>query len=230
MSPSNVKFQLYTYFRSSCAGRLRIALNLKSTPYEPIFVNLLKGEQLSDEHKEINPNATVPVLLSTHQENGKSTTFKVTQSLAALEYLEESLPNTRALLPPVSNPEARAQARELALLIATDIQPVTNLRAQKKVKQLDADATKWALEFSVAGFTAFEKTVVHSAGKFCVGDEITLADVCLVPAVWSAERVGLKLADYPTTKRIYDLMLEEAAVKEAFWQNQPDTPEELRMK
>ncbi|KAK2871638.1 hypothetical protein FQN49_002991 [Arthroderma sp. PD_2] len=230
MSSSNLKFQLYTYFRSSCAGRLRIALNLKSTPFEPIFVNLLKGEQLSDEHKEINPNATVPVLVSKSQDNGNSTTFTVTQSLAALEYLEEALPNTRSLMPAVSNPTARAQVRELALLVATDIQPVTNLRIQKKVKSIDGDATKWALELSVAGFTAFEKTVAHSAGKFCVGDEITLADVCLVPAVWSAERVGLKLADYPTTKRIYDRMVEETAVKEAVWQNQPDTPEELRLK
>lgn len=232
MSSSNPEFELYTYFRSSCSGRLRIALNLKSIPYEPKFIHLVKGEQLSESYKEINPNGTVPVLVSKFKDENQATTTRhaISQSLAALEYLEECLPGKRALLPPISNPIARAHVRNLATIIVADIQPVTNLRIQKKVKSHNVDATRWSAELASSGFEAFEKSVVKTAGRFCVGDDITLADVCLVPAVWAAQRVDVDFSQYPTVKRIFETMLEEKAVQDAHWQNQPDTPDDLRAK
>ncbi len=225
---STPKFKLYTYFRSSCSGRLRIALNLKSIPYQPVCVNLLKGEQLSLEHKAINPSASVPVLVSEISQGGTEQTFVVGQSISALEYLEEACPHTRPLLPPLSQSTARAQVRNLVNIVACDIQPVTNLRIQKRVKAIGGDPTLWSCELMAEGFEAFERAADKSAGTFCVGDDITLADVCLVPAVWSAQRVGLDLEPYPIVRRMFETMLKENAVMEAHWKNQPDTPEDLR--
>ncbi|KAL1956636.1 hypothetical protein VTO42DRAFT_6983 [Malbranchea cinnamomea] len=229
-SPSS--FELYTYFRSSCAGRLRIALALKDIPYTPHYVNLLKGEQHSDSHKSLNPTGTVPVLVAQYPDNK---TVSIGQSVAALEFLEECNPRTadgkecsRKLLPPADDVVGRAQVRTLVNIISNDIQPVTNLRIQKRVSALNGDPAAWSRELASAGLEAFEKTVSKSAGTFCVGDSITLADVCLVPAVWAAERVGVDVATYPLVKRIFERMLEEEAVKKAHWKAQPDTPEELR--
>ena len=230
MSPPT-SFDLHTYFRSSCAGRLRIALALKQIPHKNHFINLLKGDQHSSSHKSLNPNATVPVLVA-HYPDGHSLT--IGQSVAALEYLEECDPPTttgepaRRLLPDASDVEARAQVRTLVNIISNDVQPVTNLRIQKRVKALDGDATAWARELASAGLEAFERTMEKSAGMFCVGDRITLADVCLVPAVWAAERVGVDVTEYPVVKRVFERMLEEEAVQRAHWKRQEDTPEELR--
>lgn len=228
---SPTSFDLHTYFRSSCAGRLRIALSLKQIPHKTHFINLLKGEQHSASHKSLNPTGTVPVLVA-HYVDGH--TLTIGQSVAALEFLEECDPPTttgqpaRKLLPDAKEVEARAQVRALVNIIANDVQPVTNLRIQKRVKALDGDATAWARELARDGLEAFEKTAARSAGTFCVGDEITLADVCLVPAVWAAERVGVDVAEFPVVKRVFERMLEEEAVQKAHWKRQEDTPEELR--
>ncbi|WEW58243.1 glutathione S-transferase [Emydomyces testavorans] len=233
-------FELYGYFRSSCSGRLRIALNLKSLPYTLHPINLLKGDQHSDAFKALNPTATVPLLVISNPAAPPSTstptssappTFSIGQSLAALEFLEESplsTTNPRPLLPPLSNPFARAQVRSICALIACDIQPVTNLRVQKMVKALHGDPTAWSHELATRGFEALETLLGASAGRFCVGDEITLADVCLVPAVWAAERVGVEFARLPVVKRVFEEMLKEEAVQKAHWQRQEDTPAELR--
>ncbi|EAS35960.3 maleylacetoacetate isomerase [Coccidioides immitis RS] len=225
-------FELYGYFRSSCSGRLRIAFHLKSIPYTRHPVNLLKGEQHSDTYKSLNPTNTVPLLVVSNINNTvspSSASFSIGQSLAALEYLEEALPtNARPLLPPISNPVARAHVRTICNIIACDVQPVTNLKIQKKVKALDGDPTVWSRDLATQGFGAVEKLLELSAGRFCVGDEITLADVCLVPAVWAAERVGMDLARFPITKRVFEEMLKEEAVQKAHWQKQEDTPEDLR--
>jgi maleylacetoacetate isomerase len=125
----------------------------------------------------------------------------------------------------------RAQVRNICNIIACDIQPVTNLRVQKRVKALSGDAdvaTQWARELAGAGFGALERTIANSAGKFCVGDEITLADVCLVPAVWAAQRVGVEIKEYPVVNGVFGRMEQQEAVQRAHWRNQPDTPEELR--
>ena len=245
-------FDLYTYFRSSCAARLRIALELKGIPYTPHFVNLLKGEQFSDQHKRLNPTATVPVLVAHYLSEPTGTAagggaapprqpdheFTIGQSLAAMEFLEEVMPAASdnnnnnsglALLPPLSDPQARARVRTVCGIIACEIQPVTNQRVQKRVKKLDADPTAWANEVASGGFEALEAVLEKTSGGFCVGEKISMADVCLVPAVWAAERVGVDVKGlYPVVYGVHERMLAEEAVKKAHWRNQPDTPEEFR--
>lgn len=215
---------LYTYFRSSCSARLRIALNLKEIPYTPIFVNLLKDEQSTPAHKEINPSGLLPALII---ENEGKTPVTITQSLAALEYLDEAFPGP-ALLP--TDPESRAQARTLASIIACDVQPVTNLKILKRVAPLGADRASWSKDLIEEGLRAYEATVARSAGKFSVGNEISIADICLIPAAWGAERVGVDLKAFPVTCGIIRNLEGEQAVIRGHWQNQPDTPEELRAK
>ncbi|PGH13306.1 maleylacetoacetate isomerase [Helicocarpus griseus UAMH5409] len=223
---------LHTYFRSSCAARLRIALNLKNLPYTTSYVNLLKGEQHSAEHKQLNPSGTVPVLVITSKDpNGAETSFSIGQSIAALEYLEEITANTTDnlnLLPPVTDVKTRAQIRTLVQIMASDIQPVTNLRIQKRVSALGADNTAWARELMQDGFRALETVLKDTAGEYCVGDGLSLADVCLVPAVWAALRIGVELREYPVLERVWGRLEELEAVKKAHWKRQGDTPEELR--
>ncbi|EAW11336.1 maleylacetoacetate isomerase MaiA [Aspergillus clavatus NRRL 1] len=221
------KITLHTYFRSSCSARLRIALNLKSIPYTSIAVNLLNGEQLTPENRTLNPSATVPTLIITHPTKAPTT---ITQSLAALEYLEETtLGSSHALLPPASDPEARALVRTLTDILSCDIQPVTNLKILKRVAPFGVDRAAWSKELIEDGFRAYEAIAARTAGVFSVGDSITMADVCLVPAVWGAERAGVKVQEFPTIWRVAQRLELEDAVKRAHWRTQPDTPEEFRM-
>jgi maleylacetoacetate isomerase len=229
------KLTLHTYFRSSCSARLRIALNLKSIPYESIYVNLLKDEQQTETYKKLNPSASVPALVIPASDSATqhTSTFAIGQSIAALEYLEEAYPNaTPRLLPPISEPGGRAAVRSLVQIIASDVQPLTNMRVMRRVSaQAGGDqeaASKWARELMMQGFEAFEAAVGKSGGKYCVGDEMTLADVVLVPAVWGAERYGVEIGRYPKIKEVYERMLQEPAVQKAHWKNQEDTPQELR--
>ena len=188
------KVTLHTYFRSSCSARLRIALALKQIPYNPIYINLLKNEQSSSKNSDVNPSSTVPTLIISdpNQDGQDQEPVVITQSLAALEYLDEAYPTFGpALLPPLSKPKERAIARTLAQIVSCDIQPVTNLRILTRVAPFGADRTSWSKDLIETGFEAYEKLALKSAGKFSVGDEISMADLCLVPAVWGAERVGL---------------------------------------
>ncbi|KAL3464944.1 glutathione S-transferase [Aspergillus heterothallicus] len=231
MTAANPKITLYTYFRSSCSARLRIALALKSIPYTPIHINLLKGEQLGPKNKAINPSATVPTLvLEVLSDAGtEPKTVTITQSLAALEYLEETFPNKGAsILPPSSDPESRAIVRTLSSIISCDVQPVTNLRILKRVAPFGVHRAAWSKDLIEDGFAAYEAIAEHSAGVFSVGDNISMADVCLIPAVWGAERVGVDLAKYPTITRIAQALEKEAAVREGHWTTQGDTPDEFR--
>ncbi|KAJ5316900.1 hypothetical protein N7508_001408 [Penicillium antarcticum] len=220
------KVTLHTYFRSSCSARIRIALHLKGIPYDAVYVNLLKNEQSTPAHVAINPSGTVPALVI-EQDTKKTTT--ITQSLAALEYLDEAFPEKGpALLP--SDPETRATVRTLANIIACDVQPVTNLRILKRVAPLGADRAGWSRDLIVDGLRAYEAVVAGSAGRFSVGDQITIADLCLIPAAWGAERVGVDLGEFPVTSRIVGNLEEVQAVKLGHWRAQEDTPEEFRVK
>lgn len=216
---------LYTYFRSSCSARLRIALHLKNIPFDSVFVNLLRDEQSSPTHLAVNPSGTVPALVIPRT----SGPLTITQSLAALEYLDEAFPDTGpALLP--SDPEPRALVRTLAAIIACDVQPVTNLRILKRVAPLGADRAAWSKELIEDGLRAYEAIVSCSAGRFSVGDQITLADICLIPAAWGAERVNVDLAGFPVTNRIVQNLEKEDAVRKGHWRTQEDTPAEFRVK
>ncbi|RAL01410.1 maleylacetoacetate isomerase MaiA, partial [Aspergillus ibericus CBS 121593] len=225
---------LHTYFRSSCSARLRIALNLKSLPYTSIPINLLKDEQHDPLNKSLNPSASVPVLIiqssspnpsdpSHQQQQQQPPPIIIPQSLAALEYLEEAYPSSHPLLPPPSSPETRALVRTLVNIIACDVQPVTNLRILKRVAKLGMDRTTWSKELVEEGFRAYEEIVRQCAGTYSVGDCITLADVCLVPAVWGAERVGVEMGGFPTILRVWGNLEGLEAVRRAHWRRQGDT-------
>jgi maleylacetoacetate isomerase len=186
--------KLYTYWRSSAAFRVRIALNLKGLAYESVPRHLMRdgGEQRSREYLALNPQGLVPAL----DHDGTL----VTQSLAICEYLEEIHPEPR-LLP--GNAVARAQVRSMALAVACDIHPLNNLRVllylRGELHQQDEAVNRWARHWIARGFEALEQLVArHSAdGLHCYGSCVTLADVFLLPQVFNARRVELDLAPYP---------------------------------
>lgn len=188
---------LYGYFRSSAAYRVRIALNLKGVDYDQIPVNLVQGEQRDGEHLARNPQGLVPSLVL-------DDSSVINQSLAVCEYLDEVHPEP-ALLP--VDALGRAQVRGLAQLIACEIHPLNNLKVLKYlVGELGADeAAKlaWYHHWIGEGFTALEAMLANlSNGDFCYGDTPTLADICLVPQVYNAQRFECDLSAYPTIQRI----------------------------
>lgn len=220
MSDNQEEIVLYTYFRSSCSARLRIALLHKSLPFTSKYVNIKDNHHHETAYTSINPSVTVPTLLI------PSSDVAITQSLAALEYLDEAFPSTPSLLP--QDPAKRATARALAQIIAGDIQPPTNMRVLQRVSALGGDATEWVRDIAGKGLKAYEALASKSAGKFSVGDELTIADVCLVPAVWNAERYGVDLSGMPTVRRVYEEASKVPAVRGAHWKVQEDCPESLR--
>lgn len=226
---SQQRLLLHTYFRSSCSARVRTAAHLKGIPLEYSYIHLLKNDQSTPEYTATNPSGFVPTL-SLNTTKGEQVVIQ--QSIAILEFLEEYFPDTPHLLPPISEPLNRAKVRELVNIIANDTQPPTNLRILKKVKKLggeDAPA-EWAKHFMSSGLAAYDKVAKAYAGKYSVGDEISMADVVLAPAVEGALRYGVDLEALPTVKRIYERIREEESFKAGDWKHQPDTPEEFRVK
>jgi maleylpyruvate isomerase len=210
-------YDLYTYFRSSAAYRVRIALNLKGLRYTPRPVHLARGEQRNARYRRINPQGFVPTLIADDT--------PLTQSLAIIEYLEETHPEP-PLLP--ADPLGRARVRGLALAVACDIHPLNNLRVLNHLRDgagLDEGARQaWARRWIAEGFDAIEAQLTGSprAGAFCHRDAPGLADVCLVPQVFNAGRVGLDLDPYPTIRRIDAACRELPAFADAAPAAQPD--------
>lgn len=217
-------FQAYVYYRSSCSGRLRIALNLKKITPTYKYVNLVNKEQRTEEYTLINPSHTVPTLIITSPSGAPL--VKITQSIPALEYLEEAYPNLTPLLP--KDLAARAIVRTLTAILAADVQPITNLSILNRVEGIGGDKAVWAREIMTQGLLAYEAVAKDSAGEFSVGDEISMADVCLVPAMWGAERFGVDFGEMPTVRRVYERLMGMEEVKRAHWTRQEDTPVELR--
>ncbi|RTR05917.1 maleylacetoacetate isomerase [Halomonas nitroreducens] len=209
---------LYGYFRSSAAYRVRIALNLKGLAYDQAPVNLVKAEQRGDDFRARNPQGLVPVL---ETDDGE----RLTQSLAICEYLEERYP-APALLP--VDPAGRARVRGLAQLVASEIHPLNNLRVLKYlVHELGVDDTAklaWYRHWIHEGFAAMEAMLTQDAGtgEFCHGDAPTLADVCLVPQVFNAERFECDLSAYPTIRRLVASCRALPAFQQAAPEAQPD--------
>jgi maleylacetoacetate isomerase len=213
--------KLYSYWRSSAAYRVRIALNLKGLPYETIPVNLAKngGEHKSAEYHEVNPQQFVPVLK--HGERW------LRQSLAILEYIEEVFDGPRLL--PVTARE-RARVRALAQLIACDIHPLNNLRVLKYLEhehhtpQIERDV--WVRHWITEGFKPLEELLVQnpSTGSFCEGDMPSMADVCLIPQVFNANRFGVDLTPFPTILRINEHCMTLSPFDNARPERQPDAP------
>jgi maleylacetoacetate isomerase/maleylpyruvate isomerase len=209
--------KLYTYFRSSAAFRVRIALNLKGLAYEPAFVHLPKGEHRAPAYGAINPQALVPAL----DDDGNL----LTQSLAIIEYLDETHPKT-PLLP--RDAPGRARVRSLAMLIACEIHPLNNLRILQHLKhalgQNDEQVNAWYRHWIADGLARFEADLAKSegTGKFCHGDTPTMADCCLVPQVFNAQRYQCDTSPYPTVIRVFAECMKLDAFDRAQPSKQPD--------
>lgn len=210
--------KLYGYFRSSASYRVRIALNLKGLDYQHEGVHLLKngGEQLSASYKQINPDALVPAF----EDQGQI----LTQSLAILEYLDEVYPEP-PLLPATALD--RAYVRSLALAIACEIHPVNNLRILKyltgELQLSDEQKNAWYKHWVETGLLALEQKLnSHPTADFCFGDRPGLADCCLVPQIFNAQRFNCDLTALPTIMRIYQNCMELPAFIAASPAQQPD--------
>jgi maleylacetoacetate isomerase len=210
--------KLYDYFRSSAAYRLRIALNLKGIAPERASVHLRHGAQRAEDYLAMNPQGLVPALVT---DSGDV----LTQSLAIIEWLEESCPQ-----PPVLPPDAagRARVRALALAIACDIHPLNNLRVLNYLTgtlgATDAQKDGWYRYWCDVGFEALETRLAREAstGTFCHGDTPTMADICLVPQLANARRVDLDLSPYPTLLAIETACTALPAFAAAAPHRQPD--------
>ena len=210
---------LYDYCRSSAAYRVRIALNLKAINYQQVSVNLLQREQVSANHRSRNPQELVPVL----EDQGQL----FTQSMSICEYLDEAYPETPALLPNL--PVPRARVRAMAQLICCDIHPLNNLRV---IKYLVGELTiskqqksTWYGHWIQQGFAAFEQLLAENpkTGSYCHGDTPTLADICLVPQVFNAQRFDVDLTPYPTIGNIYKQLENLEPFAKAHPTRQPDS-------
>ena len=219
---------LHTYFRSSSAARLRIALNLKGIQYKSVYVNLGTGEQTTPAYLALNPSGTVPLLV--HGAPGGD--ISIGQSVAALEYLEEVFTTTAALLPSLEDSAGRAFVRELVSVVVADMQPVTSLRLQAAIEKGGMDTAEWTRTWTTRGLVVYEKLLAREGrkeGRFSYGDSPTLADVCLVPALWNATGNGLDLSQYPKLNDVFREMQALEAVQNAHWQRQGDTPAGLKI-
>jgi maleylpyruvate isomerase len=203
--------KLHGYFRSSAAYRVRIALNLKGLTAQHLPHHLRKGEQCAPAYLAINPQGLVPTL---EGDDGAA----LTQSLAIIEWLDETHPNP-PLLP--RDPLRRAKVRAFALAIACDIHPVQNLKVLARLRQLgvaEEKVTEWAAWVNREGLAACEALIEGDQGPFCFGAAPTVADLCLVPQLANARRFGVDVSAYPR------LLEAEAAAKEikAFADAAPD--------
>ncbi len=209
--------KLYTYFRSSAAWRVRIALALKGLPWTPEYIHLLRhgGEQNQPAYRALNPTGLVPTL---ETDDGGV----LMQSLAIIEWLEETHP-TPALLP--RDPLARAHVRAIALTIACDIHPLDNLRVLRHLKDVlgqDQGARDaWYAHWIAEGLAALE-AMMRGSGPFCHGDTPTLADICLVPQMANARRNNCPLDAYPKLSRADAAALALAAFRDTAPDHQPD--------
>lgn len=209
-------FELYTYFRSSAAFRVRIALNHKGLAWEPAVVWLPGGEQAADPYRQVNVQGLVPTLV----DGG----HRLSQSLAIIEYLDETQPGPK-LLP--AQPLDRARVRSLSLLVACDIHPLNNLRVLTYLKgpmgQPQAAVDAWYRHWCDQGLSALEQELADPrSGSFCHGDSVTMADLCLVPQVFNAQRFSVDTGAYPRTMRVFDACMRLEAFRKAQPSEQPE--------
>jgi maleylacetoacetate isomerase len=215
----STSLKLYSYWRSSASYRVRIALNLKGLHYEVIPVNLLVGEHVQPEFDARNPQHMVPVLM--HGER------VMRQSLAILEWLEETFEGGYSLL---AGPKRdRARIRAISHLIASDIAPINVLRVVNYLGTVhhfdDAAKHAWMLHWMKEGFDALEVLLDNpSTGAFCEGDEPTMADCCLIPQIYNAKRWQMDLSAYPRMLAIYAHAMGFKEFSDAVPERQPDAP------
>lgn len=211
-----MSYVLHGYFRSSAAFRVRIALALKGIDAQQIYHHLRHGEQRSPDYLALNPQGLVPAL--------EADGTVLTQSLAIIEYLDETVPGA-ALLPP--DPTARARVRAIAQIVACDIHPIDNLRVLNYLRhdlaQDEASVARWYNHWIASGFEAIEQRLAEpQTGRFVHGDSPTLADICLVPQVFNAANFKLDLSPFPRIRVIFDHAMTLPAFANSAPQQQPD--------
>jgi maleylpyruvate isomerase len=196
---------LYTYFRSSAAFRMRIALHYKGLSYDPKYVSLVKSEHLSADYAKLNPQGLVPTLL-----DGEHV---LNQSMAMIEYLDETQTGPK-LLP--GEALQRWRIRSLAQLVACEIHPINNLRILKYLKSPlnhnQEEIDTWYRHWCIEGLAAYERElhagpISFSNGRYSVGDEVSLADVCLVPQIFNAKRFNVDTSAFPKTMAIFERLM-----------------------
>jgi maleylpyruvate isomerase len=208
--------KLYTYFRSSAAYRVRIALNLKGLPYEMVAVHLTKdgGQQHRPEFRAVNPQERVPALALSSGE-------VLTQSLAIVEYLDDIAPEP-PLLP--ADALARAKVRAIAQMVACDIHPLNNLISlqylKRALKHEQTEIDVWYHHWVIEGFKAIEAMITPA--PYACGAHVTLADVCLIPQVFNARRLKVPLEQFPKIVAVETACLKLPAFDKARPENQPD--------
>lgn len=206
--------KLFTYFRSTASYRVRLVLSYKNIAYDSHYVNLRTNEQ-NQQYKEINPFGLVPTL--------KTTQGSISQSLAIIEYIEKIYPT-----PPIwlNDPFLQAQAMSIALAICCDIHPINNLRILKYLESSlntsEEQKSTWYHHWVHEGFRPLENQLSYSAGTFCIGDDLSIADICLIPQVYNANRFNIDLSPYPTIKRVNDHLLSQRWAELAIPERQAD--------
>jgi maleylacetoacetate isomerase len=218
--------QLYSYYRSSSSYRVRLALGHKGLDYNYNAVHLVRngGEQHAPAYRALNPQELVPTLVDGD--------FTLTQSLAIMEYLEEKYPK-----PPIlpKDIEQRAYVRQLSLISVADIHPLNNLKVlthlTSEFSVTQEQKTAWYHKWITQGFNAVEALLQRSTfrtGPYCCGDQITMADMCLIPQVYNARRYEMSLAPWPLITAIEQSCLKLKTFLDASPEYQPDTPEDHR--
>ncbi len=217
--------KLYNYFRSSTSFRVRIALHLKNIKFEYLPVHLLNegGEQNKKFYRELNPMGEVPTLVDGD--------IRIGQSFAILEYLEDQYPETK-LFP--DNFVAKAMVRQFCENINCGIHPLHNLKVLQYLEGNlavgQSERKQWISYWITKGLTAAEETVSRTAGKFCFGNQVTMADLFLVPQLFSSERFEVDLTPFAKLNEIKSNCMALDPFKLAHPGCQPDTPEELKIK
>ena len=200
--------QLYSYFRSSAAYRVRIALALKGLAYDTLPVHLVRNEQTGETFAAVSPTRLVPLL--------KDGEAWVNQSLAIIEYLDETHP-TPPLLP--ADPLGRARVRALAYDIACEIHPLNNLRVLRflvrDLKLSEVDKDRWYRHWVETGLEAVERQLAAQPSRYCHGDSPTLADCTLVPQVFNAQRLACRTEHVPQVMRVFEACMALDAFKQA---------------
>ena len=216
---ADIDLQLYSYYRSSAAYRVRIALAIKQLSYHQLPINLLSGEQRQPEYLQTNPGGLVPTITTAEG--------TLTQSLAIIEYLEERYPKPSLLPQSAMN---RAQVRSIAYQVAMDIHPLNNPRVTQflgaTIGLNKEQKLHWYHHWIAQGFGALETNLkaLNSNGRYCFGDSLTMADICLIPQVYNALRFDCPMQDYPLISAIYSHCSDLAEFIAASPESQPDCP------